>query len=268
MNNLSLSIITITFNDLNGLKSTINSIDCYFNNSFNSHINHIIIDGNSNDGTQEYLAQISKLRMIETVYISEPDFGIYDAMNKGVLTSSSDFLIFINSGDKLLSAFFERDLFIKLNEILNVDNIAGLALACNYNFNEIFFLVNPRNIDISLPRMPSLHQGIIYKRSIILNIPYTLKYKICGDYENVCKIIKNYKFVPFGIIISELTAGGVSTLRPFLLFKESIEIFNQNFKPSFYSKIKYYFKIIISLTAVQFLFIITKIRTLLIYRKF
>lgn len=265
MDKLTLSIITITFNDLNGLKATISSIDRYFT-SWNNYINHIVVDGDSSDGTKDYLYNISKVRLINTKYYSEPDLGIYDAMNKGILKSNSDFLIFINSGDKLLPAFFEKDLLSELRGISKNDNFAGLALACNYNFNGFFFLVMPRTINISFPRMPTLHQGIIYKRSILLKIPYTLNYRICGDYENICKIITNYKFVPVRIIISELTAGGVSTLKPYLLFNESMEIFNSNFNPSFIAKIKYFFKILISLIAVQFLFLITKISSFFIFR--
>jgi glycosyltransferase involved in cell wall biosynthesis len=86
------SIITINFNNKKGLINTLHSIR---NQDFTS-FEHIIIDGNSNDGSLEVLRKINNENII---WISENDRGIYHAMNKGILMSKGDYLIFINSGD-------------------------------------------------------------------------------------------------------------------------------------------------------------------------
>lgn len=259
MINAQISIVTITYNDLNGLKKTIQSIDANYKLS-NKYIDHVIIDGNSTDGTSDYIKIIKKSRKIATTLISEADLGIYDAMNKGVSNSSSEFVIFINSGDLILSTLFEETVYDRLLEILYNSKSAGLALDCIYNFVNRKYIVKAREINILTPKMPSLHQGIIYKRSVLLEIPYSLNYKICGDWENISKILKKYKFEVLNINVSELVAGGVSTTKPVLLLKESYDVFRNNFSPNIYNKIKYISKIFFSLIIVQLLFLKSNIK--------
>lgn len=86
------SVITINFNNKKGLINTLQSIG---NQDF-TNFEHIIIDGNSNDGSLEVL---NNLNQDNVIWISENDRGIYHAMNKGILMSKGKYLIFINSGD-------------------------------------------------------------------------------------------------------------------------------------------------------------------------
>jgi glycosyltransferase involved in cell wall biosynthesis len=97
---MKLVVITICYNDLAGLKKTIESLLPYQKNI----INQLVIDGNSKDGTKEYLAEISTGTNIK--YISECDAGIFDAMNKGMALLKQtvhiieDYYVwFLNSGD-------------------------------------------------------------------------------------------------------------------------------------------------------------------------
>ena len=87
-----ISVITINYNNYSGLKKTIESVhkQSYFN------FEHIIVDGGSTDGSNELIQQFSdKL----SFWVSEPDNGIYHAMNKGILHASGDYILFLNSGD-------------------------------------------------------------------------------------------------------------------------------------------------------------------------
>jgi len=86
------SIITVNFNNLVGLKKTLDSV---FNQTFKD-FEYIVIDGGSTDGSTEYLERES--RKID-YYISEPDSGVYNAMNKGMEKAKGDYIIFLNSGD-------------------------------------------------------------------------------------------------------------------------------------------------------------------------
>lgn len=91
-----ISIITINRDNFEGLKRTINSV---LNQTW-KHFEYILIDGDSKDGSAEYL----KKRSSEVDYwVSEPDTGIYNAMNKGIKKASGDYLLFLNSGDELYS---------------------------------------------------------------------------------------------------------------------------------------------------------------------
>ena len=88
----TITIVTVVYNDKNNIEKTINSV---LNQSYNSK-EYIVVDGKSTDGTLEivkkYADQIS-------VIVSEPDRGIYDAMNKAVDLAHNEWIIFMNSGD-------------------------------------------------------------------------------------------------------------------------------------------------------------------------
>jgi glycosyltransferase involved in cell wall biosynthesis len=89
----TISVITITFKDLDGLKRTVESLRAQ---RYEGHIEHIIIDGGSGDDVVEYL---SGCEPGFAYWQSEPDGGRYDAMNQGIAHASGDLLWFMNSGD-------------------------------------------------------------------------------------------------------------------------------------------------------------------------
>lgn len=96
--NPSFSIITINFNNCSGLRKTIQSV---IGQNY-SYFEYIIIDGGSTDGS---VAMIKEYSDKISFWISEPDRGIYDAMNKGINKASGDFVCFLNSGDEYLSKY-------------------------------------------------------------------------------------------------------------------------------------------------------------------
>jgi glycosyltransferase involved in cell wall biosynthesis len=91
-----LSIITINYNNLEGLKKTIESVSSQTCKEFE----YLIIDGGSTDGSVAYIE--SKIDAID-YWISEPDKGIYNAMNKGIELATGEYILFINSGDHLFN---------------------------------------------------------------------------------------------------------------------------------------------------------------------
>lgn len=91
-----LSIITINYNNLSGLKKTLESIV----NQTWQEFEYIVIDGGSTDGSAAYLE--SQSEHID-FWVSEPDQGIYNAMNKGIAQATGEYLLFLNSGDYLYS---------------------------------------------------------------------------------------------------------------------------------------------------------------------
>lgn len=116
--NKKLSIITINYNNLEGLKKTVESV---VNQTWKA-FEYIVIDGGSTDGSAAFIESQS-----ETIdyWVSEPDQGIYNAMNKGIAQASGEYLLFLNSGDHLFSNIvleenhkflFEKDLiYFNLN---------------------------------------------------------------------------------------------------------------------------------------------------------
>lgn len=101
---MRISIITINYNNIQGLKNTLSSV---LEQDYNN-IEYIVIDGGSTDGSKELLvAKANELHY----WVSERDKGLYNAMNKGITQSTGDYLIFMNSGDvffnkHVLSAIF------------------------------------------------------------------------------------------------------------------------------------------------------------------
>ena len=97
-----LSIITINRNNADGLKRTINSVALQTYRDFE----HIIIDGASTDNSidiiKEYVASFAGKNV--SYWVSEPDSGIYNAMNKGIKKAKGDYCLFLNSGDSLYTS--------------------------------------------------------------------------------------------------------------------------------------------------------------------
>ncbi len=89
-----LSIITINLNNLRGLNNTLESVLAQTSDKFE----WIVIDGGSTDGSVELIKE--NLGRV-SYWVSEPDRGLYNAMNKGVDASNGDYLLFLNSGDRL-----------------------------------------------------------------------------------------------------------------------------------------------------------------------
>ncbi|MFV8360226.1 glycosyltransferase family 2 protein [Flavobacterium sp. LS1P3] len=87
-----ISIITVNYNNLEGLQQTIESVSSQTQQEFE----HIIIDGGSTDGSVAYIESNAQLFKY---WVSEPDKGVYHAMNKGITKASGEYLLFLNSGD-------------------------------------------------------------------------------------------------------------------------------------------------------------------------
>lgn len=155
---LTISVITVTLNCEDTIEKTILSV---INQPY-KNIEFILIDGGSSDNTNEI---IMKYKKNITCYISEPDSGIYEAMNKGIKLSKGDGYIFLNAGD-----FFVGDVFnnIQLSSFLPV---------MYKNFNGRYLFSKLRNL---YSGMPYCHQGIIFEKK---EIYYNENFKISADYD-------------------------------------------------------------------------------------
>ena len=108
---MKLSIITINLNNADGLYRTINSV---INQTY-KNIEYIIIDGGSSDNSCDV---IKKFEEHLTYWISENDNGIYEAMNKGIIKSTGDYIYILNSGDILYSNNTIKNVFVN-NSIID-----------------------------------------------------------------------------------------------------------------------------------------------------
>ena len=175
---MKLSIITVVYNNVEGIKSAIESVisQDYL------QIEHIVVDGGSTDGTIEiingYLDKIS-------VFISEPDKGIYDALNKGVLRASGDVVAILHSDDKFCNTHVCSDIMKHMDktraefcfsDMVIVDNFSGKIL--RYYMASYF-----KRWMFRIGWMPP-HPTCFIKRSLFDEFGiYSIDYKIAGDFD-------------------------------------------------------------------------------------
>lgn len=222
-----ISVITVTLNERSKLRSTIESVRSFKELNCEIPVEHLIVDGGSSDGTIELLRDQGSQFFR---FISEKDEGIYHAMNKGAMMAKLDYVVYINSGDTLNNITLSYELLQQLKEALTRQQVAGFAFSAIYKLGNISRKVVSRSVDHKAPVMPGLHQGMLYKRSSLIDMPYDQTFRICGDYEQFARMYsESYVFFPVDQVLSTLYAGGVSTDNPFRLYSESTSITKKYF---------------------------------------
>lgn len=219
-----LSIITINLNNSIGLEKTINSIK----NQVYKNFEFIIIDGGSNDNSIEL---IKNNESIINYWISEPDFGIYNAMNKGLKIAKGEFCLFINSGDYLFSE-------LSLKKIFEQDPKEDIV-CCNLEIKD--------GLKSKITIFPDVitfywiftefigHPSTLIKRSLFEIVGnYNEKYKIVSDWEFFVIALAKYQvsYKHYNITLSTLTFGGISTNQSSvkLVQEERSKVMNEHFK--------------------------------------
>ncbi|MDP2237969.1 MAG: glycosyltransferase family 2 protein [Bacteroidales bacterium] len=195
-----LSIITINLNNKEGLQKTMDSV---FSQKFTDY-EYIIMDGGSTDGGVELIKEFSD-RI--TYWVSEPDKGIYNAMNKGIIKAKSEYLLFLNSGDCLVNNNIVSEVFA-LN--LESDLILG-----NLVTNDNYEIKLNYNIDIAnIWKYGAHHQAMFIKRSLFEQIGfYNENGDITADWQFLMQALFRFKksFTCIDKIISVYDMQGISS---------------------------------------------------------
>lgn len=225
---MRISIITINYNNIDGLKKTMASV---LNQTY-GNIDYIVVDGGSTDGSK---AHIESYQINVANWVSEPDKGIYHAMNKGITYSTGAYVLFLNSGDVLCNPNV-------LNEFVNHSKFHGDIVYGDYVFNHgekqypdhltpLFFMKT------SLP-----HQSTLFKKSVFEKMGgYDETYKFCADRDFYLKCYLSGQFiftrVPIALTLFDLS--GVSNNIEYIatkqqederLFKENFGVFYEDYK--------------------------------------
>lgn len=158
---VTISIITVVYNDRLGFTKTANSVS--EQKEFYPSIEYIVIDGGSTDGTAESIKQFSD--GID-YWVSERDSGIYDAMNKGIRVAKGSALLFLNAGDYFIG------------DVLGTFKTAPAFLPVKYV--DIFGRFRNRPVVNQRSGISNCHQGVIFEAKFI---EYDSKYDICADYK-------------------------------------------------------------------------------------
>jgi glycosyltransferase involved in cell wall biosynthesis len=216
---ISISIITVVYNSHLHIRETIESVlsqGC-------SAIEYLVIDGGSTDGTTniilEYSDQIS-------VFVSEPDNGIYDAMNKGVGLSSGDYVAFLNAGDY----YTDRNLSL-IADALSSDYPDLLYGDLDYIDDKHIVKRKWRSGAFSKRKLKQLwippHPTVFIKRELFFQVgSFDLQYKIASDYDLLLKaLLTSQKVQYFEKVLVKMRLGGTSNKSIINIFKQNMEIF-------------------------------------------
>ena len=198
-----ISIITINFNDKIGLQRTFDSVFAQDYQDFE----YIVIDGGSNDGSKELIEEnTGKI----SYWISEPDKGIYNAMNKGIKVANGEYLLFLNSGDKFYN---KKSLILSSNYLEREDIIYGDLEVVN----EVRTFIKKYSQEVSLfyflyESLP--HPATFIKKSAFEKFGfYDENLKIVSDWKwflvSICT--QNASFKKIKVVISTFYLDGVSS---------------------------------------------------------
>ena len=215
-----LTVITIVYNNVRDIERTINSV---INQTYKK-IEYIIIDGKSTDGT---LAIIEKYKERISKIVSEPDKGIYDAMNKGLALATGDYVLFMNSGDEIYDEHTVEDV---LNTAPGADIYYGETEMYNDNWESLGKRRHeaPDQFDWKSFKygMSISHQAIYVRRSI--TSPYDLNYKYSSDIDWIIKAAKKASnIVNVHRYVAKYLVGGMSKKKHRESLKERFKIFSK-----------------------------------------
>ena len=236
-----ISIITAVKNNKKDIENCIQSVA---EQSYQS-IEHIIIDGKSDDGTLDIIKKCKK-KYTHISWISEEDKGVYDAYNKGIKMAKGDWIFFLGSDDKLISNTIIEELKID-TEFFGYNFIYGKILL--KETGEV--LGNKTDIN-GLKKTPTNHQATFIKKNLFEIIgEYNIKYKICADWAFAIKTFQNKdaRVLYVDKLISEYSLYGKSNTytgrNPRLLDKNFNKDFfhlfeNYTFKEKIYLKVSDY----------------------------
>jgi glycosyltransferase involved in cell wall biosynthesis len=225
---LPFSVITINYNNLKGLKRTFASVQAQ---TKRNSIEFIVIDGGSSDGSAAFLEQHrSQINLL----ISEPDKGIYDAMNKGLKRATGEYVWFVNSGDSIRDEKVAEKLLLLTNE--KPDVVFGDTMFIDTEGHDLGLISDlkpqgfPQKLDSRSFRfgMNICHQSFLVKRSLAPE--YDLKYRQAADIDWIVRILKfNPSNLRANFVVSNFETGGSSYQNASKAWKERYRVLSEHY---------------------------------------
>lgn len=200
---MKISIITVNYNDRSGLEQTIKSV---IGQTFRDY-EYIIIDGCSSDGSVELIKQYEK---DISYWVSEPDNGIYNAMNKAIDVVNGEYCIFMNSGD----SFSDEN---TLYDVFSTKPMEDIICGNTVTVNKIRYA--PEEITLNYMFCNTLcHQSVIIKSHLMKKYKYDENLKIVADRKFLLQalIIDNCSYKKVDVNIADYDINGFSSNNPVL----------------------------------------------------
>lgn len=219
------SVITVTYNAAGVLEDTIQSV---ISQTYH-HVEYIIVDGASTDGT---MAIVDRYRSRIHTVISEPDKGLYDAMNKGMALATGDYLCFLNAGD----CFHEDDTLQQMVHTLHGTELPDVMYGntaivdVEGHFLRMRRLSPPDQLNWKSFRQGMLvcHQAFFAKRS--LAVPYNLTYRYSSDFDWCIRVMKKAQSFHYTrLTVIDYLEEGLTTRHHRASLKERFRIMSRHY---------------------------------------
>lgn len=212
-----ITVISVTYSDLEGLAKTAASLKEQIES-----FTWIVIDG----GTTNFHEHLKEISFQPALAISEKDNGIYDAMNKGLNHTSTEYVLFLNSGDRL----FSKDSIQRATQLLK-EKPDFLMLSAAFETNgKLIRIKHPKYSPIRIKHsVPANQQATIYRTEVIRRIGgMDQGFKLCSDYAVAAKLhmIKAKARCSY-LVFSRFELGGRSTTNISQVCKEAFDIQRQ-----------------------------------------
>ncbi|RIA10276.1 glycosyltransferase involved in cell wall biosynthesis [Flavobacteriaceae bacterium MAR_2010_72] len=223
---VKLSIITINYNNLKGLERTMPSVLA----QRYEPLEYLVIDGGSTDGSTAYIASQEAAL---AYWVSEPDKGVYHAMNKGINKAKGEYLLFLNSGD----TFYSQDALSHFKPYLTPTNSFDLLYGdLNVISEKEWIKTYPETLEFSYFVKDTLpHPATLIKRSCFRDFLYDEHLKIASDWKffmlGICKKKFSYQYI--NTIIANFYLDGISSRSPALVKLERDQVLQREFALSF-----------------------------------
>lgn len=229
-----LSVITVVRNDVENIERTIKSV---IEQDYSGELEFVIIDGASTDGTVDV---INKYSTEISYFVSEPDRGVYDAMNKGMQVSTGDFVNFLNSGDTYHSPDAVSSLMLETIDDKNTVVYGNVSV----KYWDGVYVEKPKEFFNTYMKFKGIginHQTMFYPGSVIRAMQYDLSYKIVADYDLTFRMWKDgVHFIYRDVIIADYEWGnGISSNPKGLIsvYKENARVAGQSLNPLYWIKL-------------------------------
>lgn len=224
---MKVSVITVCYNRKATIEESINSV---LDQDY-PDIEYIVVDGNSSDGTQQIIEKYSDKI---SNYISEPDKGMYDAINKGLAMATGDVVGLMHSDDVFYDKGVVSEIVSAFKKNPDSDGIYGNGIYVT-NDEEQKIVRNRIGGEYDYKKLKSgwlpLHPTVYIKKAVIERYGnYNLKFKIASDTEFLLRYLYKYKIkmTYLNSYVVKMRMGGLSTdyKRAFKVLKEDCQIYN------------------------------------------
>lgn len=214
---MKLTVITVCYNDLTGLKKTIPSV---LSQTFQD-FEYIVVDGGSTDGSREYIKSFPRIDQ----WVSEKDNGIYNAMNKAARMAKGEYCVFMNAGDHFFSVCTLEEVVSQLD---GCDFYSGRAITIDDSKAKLF--LPPQDMSLYyLVNNTLCHQSLFTKTELLRKRPYDERLKIVSDWKQFfeCWHIDGCSYCALPGTIAVFYLDGISSVHTDKLIEERQQTISQ-----------------------------------------